>query len=88
MCGIPVIATDNGGIHEYLINGVNGILCKMKDYAELSESLYKIYCGKISFNPTIVRESVINKFNNESFKTLLGEIYEGAMGTKTIKERK
>jgi len=41
-CGLPVIATDVGGIREQLIDGKTGILVPAKDAAEMSNMLYEL----------------------------------------------
>ena len=75
LCGTPVVSTDNGGINEYLVNGVNGILCKIKDHEAIGTAISDIYNGKIKFDREIVRNSIDKKFDNASFIGIMSDIY-------------
>lgn len=40
--GVPVVAFDSGGVSQLIKHGYNGLLCKEKDTAGLSNAIYKI----------------------------------------------
>lgn len=42
-CGIPLVAADNRGTREYVITGVNGILCPAKSIKAFREAIQKFY---------------------------------------------
>lgn len=75
MCGIPVVSTNNGGIDEMFIPGVNGIKSKIGDFRTLADSLYKIKSKRVVFDPVKIRASVIGKFGRKAFKSKMLDIY-------------
>jgi len=75
LCGVPVISTNNGGVNEYLMDGINGIKCQIKDPEAISQALYDIYIGTKKFDSKKIRGSVISKFNSLDFKNKLRDIY-------------
>ncbi len=74
MCGIPVIATANGGIDD-IIDNSNGIKVPLKSYEKIADTLMRIATKQISFNPQKMRKSVVNKYGREAFKNRLSLIY-------------
>lgn len=42
-CGVPLIAADNRGTREYVIEGVNGVLCPAKSIRAFREAIQKFY---------------------------------------------
>jgi len=79
MCGVPVVATDNGAIHEYLKDGVNGILCRMKDYKALAEAVLKIYKGEVVYSPEKVRQTVFPQFHIDNYRTTISGVYDSVI---------
>ena len=59
-CGTPVIATDNGGTSEILMNNENGYLIKNGDYKELAKKILFL-----KNNPDILRS-----FSNNGVETI------------------
>lgn len=45
-CGVPVIAFKNRGTSEYIIDGVNGIMCDRNDADMFKEAILKMYSDK------------------------------------------
>ena len=76
MCGIPVITTNCGGVEEYIKPGINGLIVPLKDAEGLAGALFNVYSGKIKFDPLIVRNSVVSKFNKKKFYKRMLEIYK------------
>ena len=74
-CGVPVVSTDNGGINEYLVEGVNGIRCPLKDSDSIVKALFDIYYKRIVFDPVKVRESVVQKFSQDLFQFRMMQVY-------------
>lgn len=44
--GIPVIATDSGGVPEIIEHGVNGLLTRPRDHVQLAEAIEQLYNDK------------------------------------------
>ncbi|HPI30853.1 MAG TPA: glycosyltransferase [Bacteroidales bacterium] len=74
MCGVPVIATANGGIDD-IINDKNGVLIPIKDYKALAKAIMQIKNKEIDFDPEEIRNSVVNKYGKIAFKNRLSSIY-------------
>lgn len=80
MCGVPVVATDNGGIQD-IYDGKNMILKKNHDYIGIAEAIYAIKQKDVVFDSTDLRNSVINKFGTDAFKERIGNIYSNNLDT-------
>lgn len=74
MCGVPVIATANGGIDD-MISEKNGIKIPIQDYQALGKAILQIKNKELHFNPFEIRNSVISKFGKNAFKNRLLEVY-------------
>src|SRR5204863_9481338 len=75
--GLPVFATDHGGIPEAIENGVSGILVPERDYEALSHALLKAVqdrdlLGRLAQNGTTV---VAQKFDRRNQFRRLQEVY-------------
>ncbi len=75
--GIPVISTYSGG-PECIVNHKNGLLVEPKNTQELSEALIKMYGQYNNYNPTTLREDVINQYGKNTFYNKLIRIYKDA----------
>lgn len=73
-CGVPVVATDNGGINDFL-NDENGLKVNIGDYKAIAEAILKIKNKTMVFNPSLIRESVLSKFGTEAFRKKLNHFY-------------
>jgi len=73
-CGVPVIATDNGGINDFL-SADSGIKVNVEDYVTIATVLRDMYEGKIRFDPAEVRKSVMEKFGTDAFKKRITSVY-------------
>lgn len=74
-CGVPVIATKNGGIEDFFSAEV-GILCSIGAFEEIGDALLKIINKTIIFNQEQIRCNVVDKFGLFIFKQKLKVIYE------------
>lgn len=73
--GIPVIATNVGGIPEIVENN-RGILVDKSDENALFEAMENILLNKISFEePEKIRQFVVNNFSKQRIAEQLTEIY-------------
>ena len=75
MCGVPVIATANGGIDD-MICEKNGVKIPIQDYEALTREIIRIKDREIEFNPVEIRNSVIGKYGKNAFKNKLSEVYK------------
>ncbi len=57
--GCPVVASNVGGIPEYVDNGVSGVLCRPGDPVELSEKILLVLKNK-SLREKIVKGGYLN----------------------------
>ena len=80
--GLPVFATDHGGIPEAIENGVSGILVPERDYQALSQALLKAeqdrdLLARLARNGA---NTVAQKFDQQNQIRRLEEIYLGMIG--------
>jgi glycosyltransferase involved in cell wall biosynthesis len=80
--GLPVFATDHGGIPEAIANGVSGILVPERDYEALSQALLKAVqdrdlLARLARNGA---NAVAQKFDQQNQVRRLEEIYLGMIG--------
>ncbi len=59
-CGLPVVASNVGGMNEIIINGFNGFLCRPESKEELAEKIIK--ASKITWDNKEISEWVMNNF--------------------------
>ncbi len=74
-CGLPVISTRVGGIHE-VINETNGILIQKGNKLELLNALILVASRNRTFNPETISKEAIAKFSLHSIGGELKKIYE------------
>lgn len=77
-CGVPVIATANGGIDD-IMSDVSGIKVGIGDHIAVANAIKDIYEGKRLFDPAMIRESVLAKFGTLAFRERLVALYEKTM---------
>ena len=77
VCGLPVVAAENRGTREFVINGENGFLCKYDDVDGFTNSIAKV------IDDTELREKLSNqavisvkKFHLENVLNVLRDIYK------------
>src|SRR5260370_41925365 len=82
--GLPVFATDHGGIPEAIENGVSGVLVPESDYEALSHALLEAVqdrhlLGRLARNGATVVEQ---KFDQSNQPCRLEAIYLGMIGRR------
>ena len=80
--GLPVLATDHGGIPEAIENGVSGILVPERDYEALSHALLEVVQDR-QLLARLARNggnAVAEKFDQQNQIRRLEEIYLGMVG--------
>jgi glycosyltransferase involved in cell wall biosynthesis len=80
-CGIPVVAT-NVGIVPEVISETNGIIIPAGDHHALENAINEMLDQCDSYNPIAIRNTIINKFDNEIIAKQLLEIYEKSIKTE------
>ena len=65
-CGCTVISTDSVGVREYMTNGVNGIVCPVKDYDSIAESALQL----------VFDDQKRIEIAKRGYKTAMGHSYE------------
>jgi glycosyltransferase involved in cell wall biosynthesis len=78
-CGIPVVATSVGIVPE-VINQTNGIIVSPWNEEELEIGINRMLDSFVSYDPQVIRNSVIDKFDYKSFSGRLMEIYQKIAG--------
>ncbi|MCX6246923.1 MAG: glycosyltransferase [Bacteroidetes bacterium] len=79
-CGVPVVAT-NVGIVQEVINESNGIIVPAGDQKALENAISEMLDTYSSYNPQVIRSSVLNKFDSETIANQLFEIYKNALNS-------
>ena len=74
-CGIPVVATSVGIVPE-VINETNGIIISPGDDKELENAINRMLDQFSSYDPQVIRSTVLNRFDNVTVAGQLVEIYK------------
>jgi len=77
-CGVPVVATANGGIDD-IISPDSGTKVGIGDFMATAHAIKAIYDGTVSYDPHKIRESVMSKFGTAAFKKRLISVYNKTM---------
>ena len=73
--GVPVISTRSGG-PEYFVNSSNGVLVDKADSIALASAMSLFIDRKISFDPSILRSNIVNRFGVDSIVRQISDIYD------------
>lgn len=76
-CGLPVIARENRGTKEYMVNGHNGIVCKTDDFKEYAAAILKIK-DSVETRKTMGRNAkeTVKKFSIAHSEVIMKQVYE------------
>ena len=78
MCGVPVLATDVGGIREMLTPD-KGVLLTPGDEQALADTLDKLLDGSRHFDPKAIRNFAETHFSRQALCLFLGDLYREVM---------
>lgn len=76
--GLYVVATRHGGTEDILTPEM-GRIVEIKNFKKIADLLEDIYRGSLTFNPAMIRESVVAVCGREAFKKRLIGYYKQAM---------
>ena len=76
--GLPIVATQTGGIPEVVIDGETGLLVPPRDPAALAEAILKLYHDRVLAGRLAERgfEVVNEKFSAEAMAWKVIDLYE------------
>ena len=79
--GLPVVATDVGGLPELVEDGVNGLLCQKGDHAALADSLYRLLTDDALYErcSSAARTRIETQFSLDHHLDLLAAAYHRAL---------
>ncbi|MEY4937036.1 MAG: hypothetical protein RIS64_3395 [Bacteroidota bacterium] len=75
--GLPVIATETGGIHEW-ITPETGILIKIGDENALLEAMQTMMTQHLNYNKNILRQQIVDKASYQAVGKALTDVYKTA----------
>ncbi|NJB81768.1 GT4 family glycosyltransferase PelF [Wenyingzhuangia aestuarii] len=77
-CGVPVVSTDVGGVKEAIEHGVDGFVCKPKDYKGIAEKVILLLKDDELRKEMArkSREKVVNNFTIKVVKDAYSELYK------------
>jgi glycosyltransferase involved in cell wall biosynthesis len=81
LCGVPVVASDVGGIPEQ-VDSWNGILFEKGNTSALANAILKVLEHKDAFNPAQMRESVLKKVSPNVIVKKYTDIYSALLKKK------
>ena len=80
--GVPVLAADNRGTREFMIDGENGYVCSGKEPADYAKLIKKMYDEQESWCISVKKRSEIRKstenFDKKNTIVIMREVYERA----------
>jgi glycosyltransferase involved in cell wall biosynthesis len=74
-CGLPVVATNVGGIAEW-VNNSNGLLVEPDKTDKLAEAIHYMLDNYENFNPEEIRKIALNNFSTEAVLKQFIELYK------------
>jgi glycosyltransferase involved in cell wall biosynthesis len=74
-CGLPVIATETGGINER-VHDETGILLNIGDEQGLVEAMNQMIDNKGKYDPSVIRQKIVEKCSIEAVGKAIATVYE------------
>jgi len=74
-CGLPVIASKSGGPEE-IVNNSNGYLTALESPHELAKAMESMLKNYHLFNPSIIRQHVLEKYSEQSTVKQIIKLYK------------
>ena len=74
-CGKPVVSTRCGG-PEFIITDESGVLVDAANPESLAGAMSEFLNGRVSFDPSTIRRSVVERFGVEAFLRNITSVYE------------
>lgn len=83
--GVPVVATNAGGIHELVENASTGLICPIKDSNCLAESVLKFISDKV-FRENVIQaaQTKVKSFSKENTAVKTLSVYREVLGIKAL----
>lgn len=83
-CGVPVIATNVGGLPEVVLNGENGYLCDLGDVKHMADKGVEILSdeNKLTIFREKCRERAVKKFDSKLIVPLYEKYYQRIVNSK------
>lgn len=83
-CGLPVLATEIGGLAEVVTHGVDGYLCRVGDYACMAERALGLLSDpeKLKAFGAAARKKAVERFSPEKIVPLYEAVYERVLRGK------
>jgi len=79
MSGMPLVATDVGGIREILRSKEDGILIPARDESKLLESLHEMINNFDDYNGAEIRQRAVKKYSEEAVADAFISIYKDVL---------
>jgi len=73
-CGVPVVASNVGGIPEQ-VNGINGLMFEKGNVRELSKALKEVLNNQERYNPEVIRAEALLKYSTANIVKQHLEVY-------------
>lgn len=74
--GLPVVATNSGGIPQIIKDGVNGLLCEEKNECQIADNIFKLICDETLRNNILVgAQRTINEYDYKVLANKFSRIY-------------
>jgi len=80
-CGKPVISTRCGG-PEFVVTPETGVLVEVANPEAIANAMAEFILGRLSFDPEVIRSSVVERFGEQAFLRNISAIYE-RVGSKS-----
>ena len=84
-CGIPIVATDVGGVSEAIVDGESGFICKPKDHQDIGKRVVQLLQDEDLRNQIGInaRQKVLESFTIDKFTSAFSNVYDGALNQTT-----